>query len=240
MSQKGQKRTLKAGSKAKKPIAGTSFIIYEEGVSCWDEDKQAVSILPASVANRFDYRNKALLPKTSSNSRLIFPLSSDHLIILVQLNTLRAVMTINRLVSKEHYDCAGGAILILPLDGLPDAPPNLSPTLMQATVPHEDWIDIMPHPVWRDNLILWSGTFDKDELSSDIVGGLFEGAAASDCGERGIVVWSPVWHPMGWELSEGFLRKWGWVIQGCEEEVLTTTNRWRAKRGEAPLTINPL
>jgi hypothetical protein len=112
--------------------------------------------------------------------------------------------------------------------------------MLQATVPHEVWIDVMPHPVWRDNLILRSGTFHHSELASDIVGALFDGVTASKCEEQGIVVWSPPWHPSGWELSKGFLRKWGWIISGSEDEVLRTTNKWREERGEEPLVLETL
>ena len=80
------------------------------------------------------------------------------------------------------------------------------------------------------------GTFDEDELWSDTIGGLFEGFPQSESEQRGVIVWSPPWHVSGWELSEGFLRKWGWSFKGFED-MLEATNKWRAMRGEDPLVI---
>jgi hypothetical protein len=39
-----------------------------------------------------------------------------------------------------------------------------------------------------------------------------------------------------WEVSPGFLRKWGWLLNGCEE-MLRATDEWRESRGEASLAI---
>jgi hypothetical protein len=80
---------------------------------------------------------------------------------------------------------------------------------------------------------LASGTFDEDELWSDTIGGLFEGFPNSEIEQRGVIAWSPPWHFTGWEVSEGFWRKWGRILKGCGE-VLEATNRWR-ERGEEPL-----
>lgn len=86
----------------------------------------------------------------------------------------------------------------------------------------------------RDNLIQAAGHFDEDELWSDTIGGLFEGFPASDIEQRGVIMWSPPWHVCGWEVSEGFWRKWSWALKGCGD-VLEATNRWRIRRGEEPL-----
>jgi hypothetical protein len=37
-------------------------------------------------------------------------------------------------------------------------------------------------------------------------------------------------------MSEGFAKKWGFVLKGCEEEI-NATNKWRALRDEEPLVI---
>ena len=86
-------------------------------------------------------------------------------------------------------------------------------------------------------MILAAGTFDEDELWSDVLGGLFKGFPDEEVQSRGLVVWSPVWDISGWEVSEGFWRRWGWSLLGCEE-VLKATNYWRRKRGEEELSWN--
>jgi hypothetical protein len=199
-----------------------------------------VSILPASVAKSFTKAGFPLIPNDAMKAKVILPLSSDHLIVLIQFNVLRASITnrqiISRIIPRAPDECSTRAgPCILPDPECPkDLPQSLQPTELQRTVPHEQWIDIVPHPKWRDNLILSSGTFDEDELWSDIIGGLFEGFPASDMETNGIIAWSTPWQASGWELSEGFIRKWGWTLAGCED-ILDISNSWRLKRGEKPL-----
>ena len=38
-------------------------------------------------------------------------------------------------------------------------------------------------------------------------------------------------------MSEGFLRKWGWLLNGLPE-LLEATNRWRVERGEEPFVYD--
>ncbi|KAH8797739.1 hypothetical protein F5884DRAFT_687764 [Xylogone sp. PMI_703] len=169
---------------------------------------------------------------------LYFPLSMDHLIVVVQLNVLRAVVTNISLV-HPHLSVPTQCDTIIPVEpfALPSAlaiPFTLQPTVLQSTTPHPFWIDLIPLGKWRDNMILASGTFDEDELCVDIVGGLWEGF--SDADRRGLVVWNTPWDIRGWEVSEGFWEKWGWLLKGCNE-ALTATNYWRSVRNEEPLVV---
>lgn len=113
-------------------------------------------------------------------------------------------------------------------------PPSLLPTTLQQTVPHGDWIDMFPCAVGRDRLIRAAGTFDEDDLWTDCVGGLFEGYPDDEMERRGLIAWSPPWEITGWEMSEGFHRKWGWLFEDLPG-ALEATNRWRKQRGEEPL-----
>lgn len=92
-------------------------------------------------------------------------------------------------------------------------------------------MDMLPSPQFRDNMIiaLQNPDFDEDDWHIDIVGGLWEGY--SDVEMRGIVAWSDPWSPNGWEVSEGFAKKWGYLLKGCKD-MLDATNRYRAIRGE--------
>jgi hypothetical protein len=74
------------------------------------------------------------------------------------------------------------------------------------------------------------------ELWSDTIGGLFEGFPASEIEQRGVIAWSPPWDVSGWEVSEGFWRKWAWSFKGCGD-ALEATNKWRKERGEKPLVF---
>jgi hypothetical protein len=161
--------------------------------------------------------------------------------VLLQFNVLRSSLINRRLIAPlgptPEAEPSGTVVHVLPAPTSPsDIPPSFYPTLLQRTVPHEAWIDIIPDPTWRDNLIRARGNFDEDELWSDTVGGLFEGFPDSQCEQNGIVAWWPPWHVSGWEISEGFWRKWEWSFRGCGE-ILEATNEWRRKRGDEPLVF---
>lgn len=179
-----------------------------------------------------------------SEGSIVFPLAPDHLITLVQFNVLRAAMTNLRLLSALHTvppECSN-ALRIVPvpmfLSPTPEQPipPSLYPTPLQRTVPHEKWINVLPHAVWRDNLIRAAGTFDSYDMRHDLLAGLWKGFSGSDSERKGLIAWSTPWEISGWEVSEGFWKKWGWSLKGCEG-VLEATNRWRALRGEEPMLV---
>jgi hypothetical protein len=52
---------------------------------------------------------------------------------------------------------------------------------------------------------------------------------------KGLIVWGEPWDTDSWELTPGFVRKWPWLLRDCED-LITCSNRWRAKRCEEPLT----
>jgi hypothetical protein len=153
---------------------------------------------------------------------------------------VRASIVNRQLVSSLFHtsptsECASAALHVLSSIPLPDqVPPSLHPTALQQIVPHEEWVDIIPHPGWRDLILLKLGTFDEDELWSDVIGGVFEGFPDSEIENRGLIAWYPPWHVSGWEMSAGFWRKWGCIFKCCDD-ALEATNSWRAARGEEPL-----
>ncbi|CAG9987890.1 unnamed protein product [Clonostachys byssicola] len=217
-------------------------ISQQEGlVACWDDQHQKVLYLPESQAKALNYDHTSPVIRQNS-AGIIFPLSSDHLMILIQFNVMRAVAFNKRLLSALEpdgifYNYTPGILRVLPtLVNVQQLPTSLHPTKTQSIIPHGGWIDIFPHPTWRDNFIQAEGRFNEYDLCSDILGGLFQGELAAECERRGIVVWSPPWDFNGWELSEGFVRKWGWSIKGCND-VLEATNKWRLLRGEKPLAF---
>ncbi|KAI1768941.1 hypothetical protein GGR53DRAFT_317335 [Hypoxylon sp. FL1150] len=212
-------------------------------VECWDIKQQSLSVVPVSrIKQLYDGKNPLLAHESrKEGAKIVFPLCSDHLITLLQYNALRA-LTVNRtLISgilTTPLDCENESIHILPYPTKPDLlPSTLFPTALQQTVLHGDWIDMFPCAEGRDRLIRATGTFDEDELWADCIGGLYEGFPDDEVERRGIVAWSPPWDITGWEMSEGFLKKWGWLFKGLPGP-LEATNRWRIKRGEEPLVEN--
>lgn len=168
-----------------------------------------------------------------------FPISPDHqLLPLIQYNVLRAIMTnmcIMSLLHRVPAEC--GAALAIPLVSIDvqTVPPWLLPTKKQLSVPHDVWIDTFPVAAMRDNLITYQDELDAEDLCCDTVGGLYEGY--NDLEKRGLLVWSDPWTPDGWEVTEGFAKKWGYLLKGCDD-LLHATNRWRAMRGEDKLIFD--
>ncbi|KAK1855264.1 hypothetical protein CCHR01_02166 [Colletotrichum chrysophilum] len=83
----------------------------------------------------------------------------------------------------------------------------------------------------RDNAIRYRDSYDHHEMCIDLVG-CSDSTQCSD--QPGIIAWSDPWHPDGWEVTEKFVAKWGFLLKGCED-VMRATNRWREMRDEEPL-----
>jgi hypothetical protein len=141
-------------------------------------------------------------------------------------------LSILSLVDETPIDCAARLIPLHPPPA--QIPATLAPTALQKSTPHPHWIDIIPSPALRDNCIRWAGMIDAEDLCSDLIGGLYEGRDDSDT--KGWIVWRNPWDVDGWEVTEGFVEKWGRLLRGCKD-VVEASNRWRALRGEDPLVV---
>ncbi|KAJ5363417.1 uncharacterized protein N7496_009130 [Penicillium cataractarum] len=234
----GKRKALANKAEASGAATGTQAN-SEALVECWAVEQQSISLVPASRIKKLYNARNPLLPGKSRKGQfnIIFPLCPDHLITLLQFNALRALAVNRDLISGilvTPLGCDEELIHIIPYPTKPEIlPSTLLPTTLQQTVPHGDWVDLFPCPEGRDRLIRAAGTFDEDELWSDCIGGLYQGFPDDEIERRGIIAWSPPWDIMGWEMSEGFLRKWGWLFKGLPG-ALEATNRWRMERGEEP------
>ncbi|KAM5343213.1 hypothetical protein ACJ41O_014179 [Fusarium nematophilum] len=115
-----------------------------------------------------------------------------------------------------------------------NCPENLLPTPLQVAVEHHPWTDLLPAPRLRDNVLngITTGEVDEDVLCCD----LLDVVTSQQRDDAYLIVWGDPSDVYGWEVSVGFLRKWGWLLRGCPE-LIESTNRWRMKRGEARLNI---
>lgn len=201
----------------------------------------------------------------------IFPLPSDHLLHLIQHNVFRAFITNKRALKIPGGDPANCQISRLyrhdtslhPLH--PDIPPSLAPTTLQQVRFHSIWVDVIPFPRIRDNLIRHEGFFDHWDLMYDLIGDFMvstpvacvgggtptgtwrpplltfpSGSVDADdevtSGRKGLIVWGEPHETQSWEATPGFLAKWAWAVEGCEE-LVETSNRWRMQRGEEPIRL---
>ncbi|CAI6083911.1 unnamed protein product [Clonostachys chloroleuca] len=220
---------------------------------------------------------RAAIIKTYSSS-----VSADHLLELIQFNVFRALVANKHSMTgkAQHYQEAaaqdgsplvpyleqtypGNAVLV-PLSA-GELPVSLLPTQLQITVRHATWIDLLPFPRMRDNLIRAQHQFDHAELVNDVIGQLIDlsrffrpeghlldkGSQAPSGGggspeafedeatappRGGFIVYGAPHRVESWEVTPEFVWKWGWTLMGCQE-LMESTNRWRRSRGEAALPM---
>jgi hypothetical protein len=211
---------------------------------------------------------------------MVFSLSADHLLHLVQYNVFRAFSsnkrTLNALLKGWSHDASSTTCPMCPISFPytddtnvfplnPNIPPSLFPTRLQQERVHSSWINLFPFPSLRDNLIRYEGQLDHWELLQDLIGEFMGGIPVEErqgtpvaitlsdpktvstavvedevtAGRKGLIVWGEPHDMRNWEATPGFLVKWAWAVQGCED-LLGATNRWRGLRGEEPLRLPAL
>jgi len=171
---------------------------------------------------------------------IVFPLSADHcLITLVQYNVVRALLHNMSLLSLLHHLPPGCrtsfGVSEIDIIAAKDIPSDLQTTSLQRSRTPPFWVNALPFPKLRDNLILMADRYDSHELLLDLGLRVYEGF--NDIERCGFLVWGHPWLATSWEVSEGFVRRWGFLLKGCPE-VFNSANRWRLLRGEEKLLVN--
>ncbi|KAF4961560.1 hypothetical protein FGADI_184 [Fusarium gaditjirri] len=190
---------------------------------------------------------------------------SDHLLYLINYNAFRGLFQNKVILSQvtDHLVLVEGRTEKLDvMVGLKrDAicvetglvvPPHLRPTALQSARVHATWIDFIPFPKMRDNLITHHEHFNHRLLVTDIMGDLLDDIMFNKYGEgtgprgrrlvsrgkpgdyasdrRGMIIWGEPHRMESWEVTPRFLERWGWAVEGCPE-LMRATNHWRALRG---------
>ncbi|KAH6722662.1 hypothetical protein BKA61DRAFT_592979 [Leptodontidium sp. MPI-SDFR-AT-0119] len=111
-------------------------------------------------------------------------------------------------------------------------------------------VDFVPEKMCRDlfgDIFLENGTlplFDDaqkvDECESSLAlertdKGHFEEEDDYTAGRKCLIVWGDPLRVENWEVTPGFLRNWGWALEGCQD-LIEASNRWRAVRDEKLIT----
>ncbi|KAJ4116131.1 hypothetical protein NW768_011103 [Fusarium equiseti] len=212
-----------------------------------------------------------IMPSSTKTFDLHFPLPSDHLLHLIQHNVFRAFISIKRILNTRSFDQTTCPVFGPCLDDTtryplnPNIPPSLVPTPLQLTRYHFPWINIIPFPRVRDNLIRREGRFDCWEMWQDLVGGLMSPTAAA--WQRGppvsfstpVLELQPSPKVLSYmdtdEVTAGRngliiwgephdMQNWeatpGFLVKWSWavegcKDLIEISNRWRLKRGEDPI-----
>ncbi|KAJ9157886.1 hypothetical protein NKR23_g266 [Pleurostoma richardsiae] len=111
--------------------------------------------------------------------------------------------------------------------------PDMRPCREQITVSHHPYIDIIPFPTVRANLIKTIDSIDEDEFFYDSLNGLIcwgrAGVGRRD--KEGVGSGTP-WDVRSWEAKEWFIQKWWFIVGGEDGELVRQSRWWREMRGE--------
>ncbi|KAJ4118848.1 hypothetical protein NW768_010586 [Fusarium equiseti] len=133
--------------------------------------------------------------RLASASQLSCPLS-DHLLYLINYNAFRGLFfnkvtlttVVDHLVVRPNRTEKLDIMLGLKKDAIcvalgHDMPPHLQPTLLQSEMAHPNWIDLIPSPRMRDNLIMSQDHFNHRLFVNDVIGNLLEDVMINKYGD---------------------------------------------------------
>ena len=190
------------------------------------------------------FKRRHVVSAANFESFLKMPLPSDQkLLTLMHFNLVRAltqnvfILSLNPDKMNSELESPFTSAVSKPwMNALPE---TLRPTDLQKNVPHHPELDVFPFPRWRDNMLRRGWTQPKNDYCMDLLYGVESKEAGRDCGlpgRTGLIAWGEPWLQDSWEIEEGFARKYRDFFDCCEE-LLESTNRWRAGRGEGPLVL---
>lgn len=118
--------------------------------------------------------------------------------------------------------------------------PDLRPSSEQITVNHHPYIDILPFPTLRKNLITHQEEIDEDGFFHDMLTGLVcWGGAGIRRKDRqdstGYASTGAPWDVRSWEAKVWFLKKYWTLLGGEDGELVRQSEWWRSMRGDDKL-----
>jgi hypothetical protein len=166
---------------------------------------------------------KRRLPQGSRFQPLyISPLADTHFIVVRGMSTSAALFT-NAKILQIRCDYVRAPDVYVEAGF--KAPAALIPVPLQTQNPHYPYIDLLPFPKLRHNLLHAGNMMNPREMWEDLTDG-------------DVKVWgnSP-WDEKGWEFGEKFISKYWYVM---DNEVLSTANFWRMTRDEPMLSLEAI
>lgn len=115
--------------------------------------------------------------------------------------------------------------------------PDLRPTREQITIAHPPFIDILPFPTFRKNLVTDQHKVPIDDMFEDLMEGLVcWGGAGVGRRDResstGRASTGAPWDGRSWEAKPWFIRKYWELLGGEEGELVRQSEWWRTMRGD--------
>jgi hypothetical protein len=152
----------------------------------------------------------------------ISPLADTHFIVVRGMSTSAALFT-NAKILQIRCDYVRAPDVYVEAGF--KAPAALIPVPLQTENPHYPYIDLLPFPKLRHNLLHAGNMMNPREMWEDLTDG-------------DVKVWgnSP-WDEKGWEFGEKFITKYWYVM---DNEVLSTANFWRMTRDEPMLSLEAI
>lgn len=163
----------------------------------------------------------------------------DELAQLINRNFMQAVSAnAQRLGLNTTALRAGTAIKTPRLRDTANLPPTLKPVEVQHQLPHDPLIDTIPHARLRFNILraIATGNLDAARFSACLRRSGAVVNVQNEARRSGLIVWNFPEQLASWELSEGFVMVFGFLLEGCEDFV-AATNVWRSRRGERSLVV---
>jgi hypothetical protein len=193
--------------------------VHKQAVQQCRQHSQESSSLASANTNgqQMDIVKTHAKDNKSTNQKISSPATDAHFLILPAFRTYEAFDCIYSILRLE---CSYTVAIHVPQSI--QAPNPLKPIWEQLNIPHMMFIDLLPWPSLRRNLILANGIMDDHGFMTDM-------------NSDKLRVWGTIpWDPMGWEVSEEFLTKWWFLL---DENILRVTNFWRRQRKESELTF---
>jgi hypothetical protein len=163
----------------------------------------------------------------------------DELAQLINRNFMQAVSAnAQRLGLSTTALRAGTATSTPRLRNAANLPPTLKPVEVQHQLPHDPLIDTIPHSRLRFNILraIATGNLDASRFSASLRRSGAVINVQDEARRSGLIVWNFPEQLASWELSEGFVMVFGFLLEGCED-FIAATNVWRSRRGERSLVV---
>ncbi|GLA95234.1 hypothetical protein AtubIFM57143_002239, partial [Aspergillus tubingensis] len=204
VNQRARRLRLKSNHQQHKDQPTRPYSVHRWRVSEHETSSPSTSLTKSHSHNLSKIQSQTPTEPSIPTSSSTTSIPPDHLLHLITHNVFRALYTNKTLLYNHSTALLPGPTpnssihlihegLIFPIYAatIPNShpspiPASLFPTPSQRTLTHYSWIDLVPWPRMRENLIRWEMCFDHGEFVRDLVGGyVMEGWELFDGGLKG-------------------------------------------------------